>query len=148
MRVVLYARAPLAARRADGNRGQEQAELPQQLAPAQAELGQGADRDQVLGGLARHTRAAQQVGQRPIRPMRVAFGDDGFGQVVANPAYGAQAEDERAARGGGRLDRNGFAAAGAAVDPGPQHLQLVPPGIADQHVRRVKAHRRLFNSAA
>jgi hypothetical protein len=24
----------------------------------------------------------------------------------------------------------------------------VPPGIADQHVRRVKAHRRLFNSAA
>src|SRR5260370_1302639 len=60
-----YAAAPIGPVRRGARESRclssEQTELPQQLAPAEPELGQRTNRDQVLGSVPWHARPPQQI---------------------------------------------------------------------------------------
>ena len=127
---------------------------PQRLTARKTETREGVGRGEGLQVSGRASGTPGQIRHAPVRPVRPPLLLDPSGQLVADRTDAGQPlPDGRAAEPPGvrrlalpallpgrrrALQRRGGV---AEVDVRPAHLDPVPPGVVDQRLRRVEAHR-------
>ena len=136
---ALSGRSPLAD--PEPLRGDEEPDLPERLPPAQPEAIERADRDQVLDRIRADRAAADEIGQRAVRAVRLPLEHDPPGRIAAERLDVGQPDPDPVAI----LDR---AADAAQVDIRREDPHPVPLGVVDQHVRGVEAHRLVVEQRA
>src|SRR5690606_17334570 len=111
----------------------DQPQLPEQFAAVQPEAVERASADQILSRLAARAGAPQEIAQRAEGATLVARPLDRLGPAGPDALDVAEADAHRLA-----LDR---AVPPAGVDVRTPEADPVPPGVADDDLGRVEAHR-------
>src|SRR5690606_33945492 len=126
---------------AEALRRDEEADLPEHLAALEPEAVVCTGGNEVLLRVRAQRDAAEEVGNGAVLAVSLALGGDADGGLLRDALDEGEADADGTATLGGAFEV-------ALVDVWPKDTNAATPGVVDEDVRRVEAHRLVVEQRA